>query len=64
MNARVTFKTNELTIRKTVADHNNCSDANLVLAIVAVIDAYDAAHRYKDYSIRQNLQEALSRGGI
>ena len=28
-------------------------------AIVAVVDAYDAAHRYKDFSIRQNLIKHL-----
>lgn len=59
--AKVTIETCELTFAKIVAEHDQIEEANTVQAIVALVDAYDAAHRYKDYSVRQHLIDALIR---
>ena len=59
---KLTIETRELTLSKTVSRGDNCAEANTVEAIVALVDAYDAAHEYKNYSVRKHLLEALSRG--
>jgi hypothetical protein len=53
--AKVTIETPELTISKTVARDGHVAEANVVEAIVALVDAYDAAHSYKSHSVRAHL---------
>jgi hypothetical protein len=63
MSAKVTIETSELTLSKTHHPMGGLIDeAATVELIVSLVDAYDAAHRYKDYSVREHLLEALKRG--
>jgi hypothetical protein len=57
--AKVTIETKELMLAKAVCSARQIDEANVVAAIVALVDAYDAAHDYKEYSIREHLREAL-----
>jgi hypothetical protein len=59
--ATVTIETAELTISKRVTVHGDCAQANVVKAIIDVVAAYDAAHGYKQYSVRQHLIEQLEK---
>ena len=62
MAVKVTIETPQITISKEVADKDLCDDARVVAAIDAVVDAYDAAHDYKSFSVRKHLQDALNHG--
>lgn len=56
---RVTIETDELTLAKVVNDPRMIAEHNVVDAIVALVDTYDAAHNYKAYNVRQHLKEKL-----
>jgi len=59
--ARVIIETAELTISKRVVVPNNHEKANVVGAIVAVVDAFDAADEFKFYNIKEHLLAALKK---
>lgn len=59
MAASVTIQTDELTLTKRLESGRLIDEALVVELIVRLVDAYDAAHAYKNYNVREHLREAL-----
>lgn len=57
----ITIETNELTLGKRGGGDGHIDEWHVAQVIAALVDAYDAAHSHKDFSVRKELIKQLSK---